>query len=172
MKSRKTARALAGILLCAAGFCLAFPKSYQEKTFLIPAAGCRLETAFIEKKDAAPQGTVLLFPGLAANKKIMSFLARGFAEQNLRVYVPDLPGHGHSPGPFSPQRAEDCAEALVSGLVSRGLANPGRTILAGHSMGAAIALHVGANVPVAGVGAISPAPMRAAHGVRPEMLLH
>jgi len=171
MKSRKT-RAMAGILLVGAGFLLASLKPYREKTYLLPAGGCKLETTIFDKKDAAPQGTVVLFPGLVANKKVMAFLAGGFAEQNLRVYVPDLPGHGHSPGPFSPQRAEDCAEALVSGLVSRGLANPGRTILAGHSMGAAIALRVGAKVPVAGVVAISPAPMRAAHGVQPEMLLY
>src|SRR5215469_12427427 len=170
-KSRKT-RAIAGILLLGAGFMLAVRGPYRVRTYLIPAGGCRLETTIFDKKDAAPQGTVVLFPGLVATKKVMAFLAGGFAEQNLRVYVPDLPGHGHSPGPFSPQRAEDCAEALVSGLVSRGLANPDRTILAGHSMGAAIALRVGAKVPVAGVVAISPAPMRAAYGVQPEMLLY
>jgi pimeloyl-ACP methyl ester carboxylesterase len=170
-KSRKT-RALAGIFLIGTGFLLAFSKPYGEKTYVIPAGGCRLETAIFEKKGAAPQATVVLFPGLVANKKVMAFLAGGFAEQNLRVYVPDLPGHGHSPGPFSPQRAEDCAEALLSGLVSRGMADPDRTILAGHSLGAAIGLRVGARVPVAGVVAISPAPMRAVHGVQPEMLLY
>ncbi len=172
MKSRKTARAIAGIFLCAAGFWLVFPKAYQEKTYLIPAGGCRLETTIIEKKDSATQGTVVLFPGLAANKKIMFFLARGFAEQNLRVYVPDLPGHGHSPGPFSPEHAEECSEALLSGLIARGVANPDRTIVAGHSMGGAIALRLGAKIPVAGVVAISPAPMRSARGVLPEMLLY
>ena len=172
MKSRKSARALAGIFLVAVGFWLAFPKSYREKTYLILAAGCRLETTIFEKKDGASQGTVLLLPGLVANKKVMAFLAGGFAEQNLRVYVPDLPGHGHSPGPFSPQHAEECAEALLSGLIARGMVNPDRTIVAGHSMGAAIALRVGAKIPVAGVVAISPAPMRAAHGVQPEMLLY
>ena len=172
MKSRKTARALAGILLCGLGFWLAFPKSYREKTYLIPAAGCRLETTIFEKKDGASQGTVLLLPGLVANKKVMAFLAGGFAEQNLHVYVPDLPGHGHSPGPFSPQHAEECAEALLSGLIARGMVNPDRTIVAGHSMGGAIPLRVGAKIPVAGVVAISPAPMRAAHGVQPEMLLY
>src|SRR5215831_1467271 len=171
MKSPKT-RAIAGVLLLGAGFLLTSRKPYREKTYLIPSGGCRLETAIFDKGDAQPQGTVVLFPGLVANKKVMTFLAGGFAELNLRVYVPDLPGHGHSPGPFSPQRAEDCAEALVSGLVSRGMASPDRTILAGHSMGAAIALRVGAKVPVAGVVAVSPAPMRAAHGVRPEMLLY
>lgn len=172
MKSRKTARALAGIFLVVAGFWLAFPKAYLERTYLIPAGGCRMETTIFEEKDAVPQGTVVLLPGLAANKKIMSFLAGGFAEQNLRVFVPDLPGHGHSPGPFSPQRAQACAEALLSGLIARGMTNPDRTIIAGHSMGAAIALRVGAKIPVAGVVAISPAPMRAAHGVLPEMLLY
>ncbi|HKW63800.1 MAG TPA: alpha/beta fold hydrolase [Candidatus Acidoferrum sp.] len=172
MKSRKTARAFAGILLVAAGFWLAFPKAYSERTYLIPAGGCRLETTIFEKKEGASQGTVLLLPGLVANKKVMAFLAGGFAEQDLRVFVPDLPGHGHSPGPFSPQRAQDCAEALLSGLIARGMANPDRTIVAGHSMGGAIALHVGAKIPVAGVVAISPAPMRAAHGVQPEMLLY
>jgi pimeloyl-ACP methyl ester carboxylesterase len=172
MKSQKTARAFAGVLLVALGFWLAFPKAYLERTYLIPAAGCRLETTIFEKKNGASQGTVLLLPGLVANKKVMAFLAGGFAEQNLRVFVPDLPGHGRSPGPFSPQHAEDCAEALLSGLIARGMANPDRTVVAGHSMGAAIALRVGAKIPVAGVVAISPAPMRAAHGVLPEMLLY
>ena len=171
MKSRKTARAFAGVVLVAAGFWLAFPKAYSEKTYLIPSGGCRLETTIFEKKETTPQGTVVLFPGLAANKKIMAFLAGGFAEQNLRVFVPDLPGHGHSPGPFSPPHAEDCAEALVSGLIARGIMNPDRTILAGHSMGGAIAERVAARVPVAGLIAISPAPMRPAFGLTPEMLL-
>jgi pimeloyl-ACP methyl ester carboxylesterase len=172
MKSRKTTRAFAGILLVVAGFSLVFPKTYREKTYLIPAGGCRLEITIFDKKDGEPQGTVVLFPGLVANKKVMAFLAGGFVEQNFRVFVPDLPGHGHSPGPFSPARAEDCGEALVSGLIARGMANPDRTILAGHSMGGAIALRIGAKIPVAGVVAISPAPMRAAHGVLPEMLLY
>jgi pimeloyl-ACP methyl ester carboxylesterase len=171
MKSRKTLRPVAGIVLIAIGFWLTFPKSYSEKTYLIPAGGCRLETTIFEKKDSAPQGTVLLLPGLVANKKVMAFVAAGFAEQNLRVFVPDLPGHGHSPGPFSPERAEECAEALLSGLIARGMVNPERAVVAGHSMGAAIALRVSAKIPAAGVVAISPAPMRAAHGVSPEMLL-
>jgi pimeloyl-ACP methyl ester carboxylesterase len=171
MRSQKTVRAVAGTLLCAAGAWLALPKTYTERTYLIPAGGCRLETTIFEKKDGGAQGTVIFFPGIAANKKIMAFLAQGFAEQGLRVYVPDLPGHGHSPGPFSPGRAEECGATLLSGLIARGMANPHRTILAGHSMGGAIALRVAARIPVAGVVAISPAPMRSAYGVQPEMLL-
>lgn len=49
---------------------------------------------------------------------------------------------------------------------------PQRTILAGHSMGAAIALRIADKFRPAGVIAISPAPMAAAHGVGPENLLY
>ena len=105
MKSQMI-RAIAGVLLCAGGFWLAFSTRYRERTYIINANGCRLETTIVEKPGVAPQGSVVLFHGLSANKKIMSYMARDFAEQSLRVYVPDLPGHGRTPGPFSPARAE------------------------------------------------------------------
>ena len=171
MKSRQAVRALAGVLLCGAGLWLVLPKPYRERTFLIDAGGCRLETTIVEKPGGAPQGSVVLFHGISANKKIMSCMARGFAEQGLRVYVPDLPGHGRTPGPFSPARAEQCGESLVRELLSRGVIDAHRAILAGHSMGGAIAERIASRVPVAGLIAISPAPMRAAHGVTAEKLL-
>src|SRR6266478_8784112 len=139
MKSRQAIRALAGVLLCATGLWLALPTPYRERTFLIDASGCRLETTIVEKQVGSGQGSVLLFHGISANKKIMLYFARGFAEQGLRVYVPDLPGHGRTPGPFSPARAEQCAEALLHELLVRGMIDAGSTILAGHSMGGAIA---------------------------------
>ncbi|MGB9467124.1 MAG: alpha/beta fold hydrolase, partial [Candidatus Acidiferrum sp.] len=58
----------------------------------------------------------------------------------------------------------------VRELIARGLLNPERTILAGHSLGGAIALRVASRVPVAGVIAISPAPMRPIPGISPEMM--
>src|SRR5437660_4467992 len=171
MKSRQAVRAIAGVLLCAAGLWLALPTPYKERTYIFNAEGCRLETTIVEKPFAAVQGSVALFHGISANKKIMSYLARGFADQGLRVYVPDLPGHGRTPGPFSPARAEQCGEALLRELLARGMIDPDRTILAGHSMGGAIAERIASRVPVAGLIAISPAPMRAAHGVTAEKLL-
>jgi pimeloyl-ACP methyl ester carboxylesterase len=164
-------RALAGILLCGAGLWLALPSPYRERTYVIDADGCRMETVVVEKPEGATQGSVVLFHGISANKKIMSYLARGFAEQGLRVYAPDFPGHGRTPGPFSPARAEQCGEALVRELLARGGFSRDRTILAGHSMGGAVAVRIASRVAVAGVIAISPAPMRAAHGVSAEKLL-
>jgi pimeloyl-ACP methyl ester carboxylesterase len=59
---------------------------------------------------------------------------------------------------------------LVRELIARRAIDPQRTMLAGHSMGGAIAIRVAARVGVTGVVAISPAPQRAAHGVPRDML--
>jgi pimeloyl-ACP methyl ester carboxylesterase len=170
MKWRKGLRAAVGVVLCIAGFVLAWATPYRETTAVIGAGGCRLVTDVIDQGNDDTRGYVVLFHGLAANKKIMSYLARGFASQNLRVFVPDLPGHGRTPGPFSFERAEACADSLVRELIARRAIDPQRTMLAGHSMGGAIAIRVAAHIGVAGVVAISPAPQRVAHGVPPDML--
>src|ERR1700756_4918166 len=169
MKWGKATRAAAAVVLLVVGFVLARAARYRETTVVIGAEGCRMVTDVIDQENDA-RGFVLLFHGVAANKKIMSYLARGFAAENLRVFVPDLPGHGRTPGPFSFERAETCADSLVRELIARRAIDPQRTIIAGHSMGGAIAIRVAARVPVAGVVAASPAPMRAAHGVPPDML--
>jgi pimeloyl-ACP methyl ester carboxylesterase len=171
MKSRQALRAVMGVLLCGAGLWLSLPAPYRERTYIINANGCRLETTIVEKPGDAARGSVVLFHGISANKKIMSYVARSFAEQGLRVYVPDLPGQGRTPGPFSPARAEQCGETLLRELLSGGIIDANRTILAGHSMGGAIAERIASRVRVAGLIAISPAPMRATHGVTAEKLL-
>jgi pimeloyl-ACP methyl ester carboxylesterase len=170
MKWRKGSRAALGVALCIVGFVLAWPSPYRETTVVIGARGCRLVTDVIDQGSNDTRGFIVLFHGLAANKKIMSYLARGFASQNLRVFVPDLPGHGRTQGPFSFERAEACADSLVRELIARRAIDPQRTMLAGHSMGGAIAIRVAARVGVAGVVVISPAPQRVAHGVPPDML--
>jgi len=182
-------RAFVGVVFLFVAFALVLPRPYHERTFRIEAGGCRMDTTVIEPAaakfsraaladasgatslDAHTSGTVILLHGLAANRRLMSYIAEGFALKGLRVFVPDLPGHGHTAGPFSPARDEECAENLLHELRSRGMAPPESTILAGHSMGGAIAIRIAARVPVAGVIAISPAPMRAAHGASADVLL-
>lgn len=171
MNWRKTVRALAGVLLGAIGLLYCLPTPYREKTYLIPASGCALVTSVVEPPGGIAQGYVILLHGIAANRRIMTYLARNFAEQGLRVYVPDLPGHGRTAGPFSAARAEECSEALLKDLLGRGAIVAEKTLLVGHSMGGAIAIRVGSRDRVAGVIAISPAPMRAEHGARPDVLL-
>ena len=171
MKKRRVARAVVGIFLCVVGFLLARITPYRQTTVRIENGGCSLVMDIIDKSKDEAQGSVVLIPGLAANKKIMSYVADGFAEEGLRVFVPDLPGHGRSPGPFTPAHAEECTEALLRQLSARRAIDPAQTIIAGHSLGGAIAILAAAHVPVAGVITLSPAPMKVGHGVRPETLL-
>jgi len=167
---RKGTRAALGVVFCIVGFVLARSTPYREATVSIGIGDCRLVTDIIDQGNDETRGSVVVFHGLAANKKIMSYLAQGFANQNLRVFVPDLPGHGRTPGPFSFERAEACTDALTRELIARRAIDPQRTIIAGHSMGGAIAIRVAARVGVAGVVAISPAPMRPVRGVPRNML--
>jgi pimeloyl-ACP methyl ester carboxylesterase len=170
-KQRSWLRAVAAILLCGIGFLLARAPLFRETTVIVDAGGCRLVTDVVDGGEDDAQGYVILFHGLAANKKLMSFIAHGFAIQGLRVFVPDLPGHGRTQGPFSFERAETCGDSFVKQMIGRGAVDPKRTILAGHSMGGAIAIKVAARVPVAGVIAISPAPMVTTYGVEKSMLI-
>jgi pimeloyl-ACP methyl ester carboxylesterase len=169
-KRRRWIRAVAAILLCGIGFVLARAPLFRETTVIVDAGGCRLVTDVVDAGEDDAKGYVILFHGLAANKKIMSFVAQGFALQGLRVFVPDLPGHGRTQGPFSFERAEKCGDSFVRQMIGRGAVEAKRTILAGHSMGGAIAVKVAARVPVAGVIAISPAPMVTTYGVQRSWL--
>src|SRR5579863_9491267 len=169
-------QALAGIALLIVGalWTYAGGRGYTEKRVNAVAGACRVDMTIIQKREIPAQantGAVVLFHGLAANKYIMRYLARSFAELGLTVYVPDLPGHGRTSGPFTSEKAEDCGRSLLRGLSARGLIVPDHTILAGHSMGGAIALRLAPEFRPAGVIAFSPAPMKAAHGVTPEKLL-
>src|SRR6266851_724715 len=129
MKARGGIRLGVGAALCVVGFVLAKGMRYQDTTVAFDAGGCHLVTDIIDKGEDETQGS---------------------AEQKLRVFVPDLPGHGRTAGPFSFARAESCGESLVRELITRKVIEPQRTILAGHSMGGAIAIRVAARVGVAG----------------------
>jgi pimeloyl-ACP methyl ester carboxylesterase len=175
-KKRQLIQALAGIVCLVAGTLVAlYPaRRYEEHRYIVDAAACRMDLLMVSRADllARPDtGSVVLLHGISANKIIMQYLARAFAELGLRVYVPDLPGHGRSPGPFTPEQAESCSASLLRGLAARGMIVPNRTIIAGHSMGAAIALRIAEKFRPAGIIAISPAPMIPAHGVIHENLL-
>jgi pimeloyl-ACP methyl ester carboxylesterase len=171
MKQRKFWFGLAGLALLAFGFFLENLEPYRPLQVISSEASCRMHVDVVEPISGSAQGYVVLFHGLAANRRIMSYLAQDLANQNLRVFAPDFPGHGRTPGPFSQQRTDACGEALVKELIERRAIVPEQTILVGHSMGGAIAIRVSGRAPVAGVIAISPAPMRTAKLLSKEMLL-
>jgi len=170
MKAKKFWFALAGLTLLVLGYFIQNLEPYRPHQVISSAASCRMSVDVVEPVDGAPQGYVVLFHGVAANRRIMSHIAQDLANQNLRVFAPDFPGHGRTPGPFTPLRASECGEALVNELIERHAIVPEQTVLTGHSMGGAIAIRASAKVPVAGVIAISPAPMRATSSVPKDFI--
>src|SRR5262249_43694246 len=170
MNRKKFWFAAVGLPLLAMGFLLQNLEPYRHAQAVSGEASCRMRVDVVEPLGGTPQGYAVLFPGVAANKRIMSYITQDLANQNLRVFAPDFPGHGGSPAPFWPMRASDCGEAFVRELIARHAIVPELTILAGHSMGGAVALRVSAKVPVAGVIATSPAPMRTGRLLSKEMV--
>ncbi len=164
--------ALLGITLLALGFFLLNFEPYRPLKVISSQASCRMAVDVVEPITGSPQGYAILFHGVAANRRIMSYIAQDLANQSFRVFVPDSPGHGKTPGPFTPVHASDCGEALVRELIDRHAIVPERTIVIGHSMGGAIAIRASSHVPVAGVIAISPAPTRTAKLLSKEMLFY
>ncbi|MFI5097674.1 MAG: alpha/beta hydrolase [Candidatus Acidiferrales bacterium] len=177
MKHKQAILAATGIflLLLGAALTLYAARGFTTRHYLVNAGSCPLVVDVVQKSalsEDPERGAAILFHGVASNRIIMSYLARILAAQGLTVYIPDLPGHGRSNGPFTPDQAESCATSFARGLAARGLIVPDRTVLVGHSMGGDIALRIAPKFRPAGVVAISPAPMQTAHGVAPENLLY
>ncbi len=131
-----------------------------QQQIVIETSDCHTPaTIFNPRITNEPPGTVIVLHGLSANRRIMMYLASEFAGHGLQVYSLDLPGHGDSTDAFSFAKAAECATASVESLSRSGKVNPSKTIIVGHSMGAAIAIGMADHIPMAGTIALSPAPM-------------
>ncbi len=126
----------------------------------IAGNGCNMPVTSIQPPAGVnPAGSAVLIHGLAANRRLMTYLGEDFAGHGFTAYLPDLPGHGDNTAPFTFLRAQQCATVAVESLTRTGKIDPKTTILVGHSMGGAIAIRLTDRDPVAATIAISPAPM-------------
>jgi pimeloyl-ACP methyl ester carboxylesterase len=87
---------------------------------------------------------VLLLHGWGANSTLVWPLAEKLAACGFRVYVPDLPGFGHTEAPPSPWSVFDYANFVVSYLDDQRL---DKVHLFGHSFGGRLGLILGAEYP-------------------------
>jgi pimeloyl-ACP methyl ester carboxylesterase len=133
-------------------------EALPQRTVMINAGGCHMPTTILDPPGGQPIGSAVVLHGLSANRRLMLYLGQNFTNASVRVYIPDLPGHGDSTDPFSFARAERCAAAAIESLARSGQIDPKTTILVGHSMGGAIAIRLADREPVAATIAISPAP--------------
>ena len=143
-----------------------------RRTVLVPSGICHTPvTIFDPPPGVSPAGSIIVFHGLSANRRIMFYLGQDFAGHGIRAYLADLPGHGDNTDPFTFARAQLCAEAAVATLTSSGHLDPAKTVLLGHSMGGEIAVRMADQAPVAATIAISPAPMVMPHRMPSNLLV-
>src|SRR5262249_56493676 len=102
MSRKKFWFAAIGLPLLAIGFFLQNVEPYRPAQAISSEASCRMRVDIVEPIGGTPQGYAVLFHGVAANKRIMSYIAQDMANQNLRGFAPDFPGHRRSPAPFWP----------------------------------------------------------------------
>jgi pimeloyl-ACP methyl ester carboxylesterase len=132
-----------------------------RKDFVLDAGICRVPlTEYDPPAGVSPAGSAVVFHGLSANRRVMTYLSEDFAGHGLRTYALDLPGHGDNRERFTFPGVQQCATAAVETLIRTGKIDPRTTVLVGHSMGAAIAIRMADREPVLATIAISPAPMK------------
>ncbi len=86
---------------------------------------------------------LVMLHGAGMDHTVWALVMRALAHQGYSVLAPDLPGHGKSEGPL-PTSVEEYAEWTAALIASTGFHT---AHVAGHSLGAAIALHVAATRP-------------------------
>lgn len=97
--------------------------------------------------------------GFAVSGRYLLPTAAALADRGT-TYVPDLPGHGASPGPRPPLSIPHLAEALLGTLDALGL---DRVVLIGNSMGGPVSLEAAHLAPERVAGAVLASPAGGAH---------
>ena len=159
------------LLLCATAFLARGHDSVAEVALNGGAACPAVPTSVIEPPGGNARGAVLIFHGLGANRVVMLATGRPFAAAGFRVYVPDMPGHGSNPAPFSFAASEACARGLVSRHLSSAAGEAIPLILVGHSMGGGLAIRLADDSAAAATIAIATGPIVRPHRLPPNLLL-
>ena len=116
--------------------------------------GDRISAVYLPNTNAA--FTILHSHGNAEDLGDIRSVLDMFHDAGFAVFAYDYRGYGTSDGKASAKNAQRDAEAAYRYLVDTLRVPPDRIILHGRSVGAALALHVAAREPVAGVILESP----------------
>jgi len=125
----------------------------------------------LEPASGPTLGTVVVFHGLGANRIVMLTPGQQFAAAGFRVYLVDSPGHGADTAPFSFAANEACARGLLEVLERTGEISARRTVLLGHSMGAALVVRLADHFPAAATISVATAPLVPPHRIPSNLLL-
>lgn len=172
MRRRDVLLALAGMSLLSAGAMLSRRGDIPARQTVIATGDCRLPVTILEPRRKPPEAFAVVLHGFSANRRAMDSYGEQLASLGIRVFLPDLPGHGENTQPFSFPRAESCTADFLEYLENQSEIVPSRTVLAGHSMGGAIAIRLAGRFAGLGTIALSPAPMRPVPNIPPQFLLY
>lgn len=115
-----------------------------EEIRLTTSDGVALHGWWVPAAGPEPCGTVLYFHGNAGSLVDRAFIARRLADAGFHALLVDYRGYGRSEGsPHEEGLYRDARAAWRHAVEERG-ASPGRTAVAGHSLGAAVAARLAA----------------------------
>lgn len=101
--------------------------------------------------EAGACGTVLFFHGNAGHLADRAEIARRLSRRGLNVLLPDYRGYGRSQGEPSEEGLYRDAVAAYRYVVDRRGVSPGRVVVAGHSLGGAVAVALSSQARVGGL---------------------
>ncbi|HKM90139.1 MAG TPA: alpha/beta fold hydrolase, partial [Candidatus Acidoferrales bacterium] len=173
MKRNELILAVSGVALLAWGaLWIERARGPMRDVMLDGGPACPAAPATIlEPSNQAPRGAVVVFHGLGANRIVMLTTGQQFAAAGFRVYLVDSPGHGADTAPFSFAANEACARGLLGTLERTGAISARRTVLLGHSMGAALVVRLADRFPAAATIAVSTAPLVPPRRIPSNLLL-
>lgn len=108
----------------------------------------------LKPNDVERPPQALLLHGFSGSKEIMLQLGLALAEAGVHCFLIDFPGHGSARSGFGDSgtrlefpRTVEAALSAISWLEARGMLEPERAVLVGHSMGAYVAIAAGRRRP-------------------------
>lgn len=122
-----------------------------EEVWLRTSDGVRLHAWWVPPAGGPSCGALLYLHGNAGHLADRAFLARRVAATGRGVLLPDYRGFGRSEGTPREEGLRRDARAAHRWLVEERGVDPGRLVLAGHSLGSAVAVRLAVERPAAAV---------------------
>lgn len=122
-----------------------------EEIWLRTSDGLRLHAWWVPPAGGPACGALLFLHGNAGHLADRAFLARRVADTGRGVLLLDYRGFGRSEGSPHEEGLQRDARAAHRWLVEEGGISPERIVVAGHSLGAAVAVRLAVEQPAGGL---------------------